>query len=450
MRHRLNAPPLAPALIAVLLSAVLLAPAARAQAGGGASARAKLLPGDYIVAVVNTDSVTATEVEQRVARIRAEAAAGGPKPPPEPELRKQVLDGLIEERVLATYARDNGVKVDDVEIDHAVGNIAAANKMTPVQLRERLRVEGLDYGRFRENLRDQIMIERIREREVVGRIKVTDSEIADYLDRQRAVRLAASEIDLAQILVTVPDGASAEVRAQRQARAQSALDRVKKGEPFELVCKEISEDSNKAKGGEMGSRPIDRYPDLFADAVRDLKVGAVTPTLLSSGAGFHILKVISKGEDSGLTVTQTRVRHILLRPSARLSQEAAERRLAEFRAQIDSGKRRFEDLAREFSEDASAPQGGDLGWAAPGNFVPEFETAMNKLPSGGLSEPFVSRFGVHLLQVVDRKEVTLEARAVREQARTALREQKFEGAYTERVADLRAKAFVEMREAPLR
>ncbi|HEX7636832.1 MAG TPA: peptidylprolyl isomerase, partial [Burkholderiaceae bacterium] len=400
-----------------------------------------------IVAVVNDESVTNNEVTQRMAKVRAEDAEKGGEQPTDPELRKQALDQLVEERVLVTYARDNGVKVDDAEVDRAISNIAQSNKLTTLQLRDRLRQEGLDYNTFRNNLRDQILIERVREREVVSRIHVSDSEIADYIAKLRGNRAPVQELDLAQILVTVPDKASDAEIAQRRQRAEQALARVHNGEPFEQVAREMSEDSNHAKGGEMGSRPIDRYPDLFTKAVENVKVGGVTP-VLRSGAGFHILKVLSRGEEAGMTITQTRVRHIVLRPSAELSLDAAERRILEFRQMIASGQRSFEDVARQYSEDGSAQQGGDLGWASPGSFVPEFEAAMDKLPIMGLSQPVRSRFGVHLIQVLERREATIDPKQLREQALNALREQKFDPAYAEWVADLRAKAFIEYRDAP--
>jgi peptidyl-prolyl cis-trans isomerase SurA len=195
-------------------------------------------------------------------------------------------------------------------------------------------------------------------------------------------------------------------------------------------------------------RPADRLPDVFVEAVRPLKAGEVAPGLLRSGAGFHILKLLERSEAGALSITQTRARHILLRPSPQLSQEAAGRRLVEFKRQIGSGARSFEQLARDNSEDGSAPQGGDLGWVSPGSFVPEFEEAMSALPIGGISDPVVSRFGLHLIQVVERRKVALDAKQQREQARAALREQKFEEAYAEWVRDLRARAYVEMREPP--
>jgi peptidyl-prolyl cis-trans isomerase SurA len=403
---------------------------------------------DYIVAVVNTESVTNNEVTARFQKLQQESIERGGAQPSPGELRKQALDALVEERVLVTYARDNGVKVDDGEVDRAIANIASSNKMTAEQLRDRLRQQGVDYGTFRAGIRDQITIERIREREVVSHIRVTDAEISDYIAKMRGDHTTAQQINLAQILVTVPEKASPAVEAERRARAEQALARVRNGEPFDQVAREMSEDSNKAKGGEMGSRPIDKYPDLFANAVANVKVGATTD-VLRSGAGFHILKVLSRGEDSGMTVQQTRVRHIVLRPSAQLSIDAVERRILDFRQQIVSGAKTFEEIARQYSEDGSAPAGGDLGWSSPGSFVPEFEEAMDKLPIDGLSGPVRSRFGVHLIQVLDRRETTIDPKQLREQATNALKEQKFDPAYAEWVADLRAKAFIEYRDPPV-
>lgn len=403
---------------------------------------------DYIVAVVNSESVTNNEVTARMLKLQQESMEKGGAQPTPGELHKQALDALVEERVLVTYARDNGVKVDDAEVDRAIANIAQSNKMSPDQLRDRLRQQGLDYATFRNGIRDQITIERIREREVVNHIRVTDTEIADYIAKMRGGRSATPQINIAQILITVPDKATPAVEAERKARAELALARVHNGEPFEQVAREMSEDTNKAKGGEMGSRAVDKYPDLFANAVANVKVGG-TSQIIRSGAGFHVLKVISRGEESGLTVTQTRVRHIVLRPSQALSIDAAERRILEIRQQIASGAKTFEEMARQYSEDGSAQAGGDLGWASPGSFVPEFEEAMDKLPLSGLSGPVRSRFGIHLIQVLDRRDTTIDPKQLREQATNALREQKFDPAYAEWVADLRAKAFIEYREPPV-
>lgn len=425
-----------------------LAPLVLAFAALQASAQTPTLqPGDYIAAVVNQDVVAASEVIQRTERLRQEARQRGEVMPETSGLRKQALEALIEDRVLVTYARENGPRVDEAELDRVVANVAAQNKLTMEQLRERLRLDGTDYKGFRENLRDQMMTERVREREVQGRIKVTDAEIDAYLDKKRAALEQGGQINLAQVLVTVPDGAADSVVAERRARAEAALARIKGGEDFAKVAREVSEDGNKAKGGEIGLRPVDRLPDVFVSATQGLTPGQVAPELLRSGAGFHILKLVERQGAASLTQSvQTHARHILLRPSAQLTAEVAARRLAEFKRQIESGQAKFEDLAKANSEDGSAPEGGDLGWMGAGGFVPEFEEAMNALPLNGISGPVVSRFGVHLIQVLERRRVDIEMKQLREQARGALREQKYDEAYQEWVKDLRTKAFVEVRE----
>ncbi|MGY4831279.1 peptidylprolyl isomerase [Sphaerotilaceae bacterium SBD11-9] len=435
-----------PRLRFVLLSLLVagLAPAASAQQQRASASR----NGDYIIAIVNQELVTAGEVQQRMDQVRENARRNGMRLPPEDELRRGVLEALISERAQITNARESGTRVDDTEVERAIANVAAQNQLTPAQLRERLAREGMDYARFRKNIREQLMMERTREREVQARIRISDTEIENWLENQRTAAGSASEYNIAQVLVTVPEGASEAVVAERRARAEAALARIRGGEAFDAVVRDVSEDTNRARGGEIGLRPANRLPDVFLDAVRPLKAGEVSPAVLRTGAGFHILKLLERNEAGVLSITQTRARHILLRVSPQLTQEAASRRLAEFKRQIAAGSRTFEQLARDNSEDGSAPQGGDLGWASPGNFVPEFEQAMNALPIGGISDPVVSRFGVHLIQVVERRKTALDAKQQREQARAALREQKFEAAYTDWVRDLRARAYVEMREPP--
>jgi peptidyl-prolyl cis-trans isomerase SurA len=424
-------------------------PTATDRAATRAADRSAVRSGDYIAAIVNQELVTAVEVSRRMARAREDAQRAGARLPADEELRNQVVEALIEERVILTYARETGGRVDDAELDRAVQTVAAQNQLSVPQLRERLAGEGIDLVRFRANLRDQLLVERTREREVYQRIRVTDSDVEDYLERQRRAAAAEAPLNLAQILISVPEGASEAVVAERRRLAEAALARVRAGEPFEAVARQLSEDAQREKGGEIGARPVSRLPDLFVEATRSLKVGEVTPALVRSGAAFHVLKVLSRGDVGPAQVTQTRSRHILLRPSSRLTAEAAQARLAGYRRQIESGARTFEDMAREFSEDGSAAQGGDLGWAAPGTMVPEFEEAMNALPLGGLSQPVVSRFGAHLIQVLERREVAVDPKQLREQARNALREQRFDDAYTDWARDLRGRAYVEMREPPL-
>ncbi len=411
--------------------------------------RSAVRSGDYIHAVVNQELVTVGEIEQRMARARDMAARSGQRLPPESDLRQQVIDALIEERVIVTYARESGLKVDDPEVDRAVQNVAAQNQLTLEQFRARLRAEGIDYARFRANLRDQMLVERVREREVYQRIRITDGDIDRFVEEQRRGTQADTELNISQVLVTVPEGADDATVAARRARAEAALARIQAGQDFAAVAREMSEDGNRERGGEIGLRQAARLPDLFVDTVRGLQPGQVVAAPVRSGAGFHVLKLVERREGAALRQSQTRARHILLRTSPQLSAAVASQRLADYKRQIETGGRSFDELARLYSEDGSAPQGGELGWAAPGMFVPEFEEAMNALAPGGISAPVVSRFGVHLIQVLERRDVALDPKQVREQARSVLREQKFEDAYLEWAKDLRARAYIEMREPPL-
>lgn len=313
MMHRLVPPILAVTLALAALNASAQTPT--------------LQPGDYIAAVVNQDVVAASEVIQRTEQLRQKARQQGEVMPETAGLRKQALEALIEDRVLVTYARENGARIDEAELDRVVANVAAQNKLTLEQLRERLKADGTDYKSFRENLRDQMMTERVREREVQGRIKVSDAEIDAWLDKKRAALEQGGQINLAQVLVSVPEGAADGVVAEKRARAEEALARIKGGEDFAKVAREISEDGNKARGGEIGLRPADRLPDIFVAAVKGLKSGEVASQPLRSGAGFHVLKVVERRGAAAMTQSlQTHARHILLRSSPQLSAEVAARR----------------------------------------------------------------------------------------------------------------------------
>jgi peptidyl-prolyl cis-trans isomerase SurA len=430
----------------VRLAALLLLGAGTAIAQG-AGRDALLRSGDYIAVVVNQEVVTAGELDRRLSRALAEAGRGA-KLPPDVELRRMALDALIDERVMIGNARESGMRVEENEVDRAVQSIASQNQITLPVLRERLRAEGTDYGRFRANVRDQIMIERLREREVYQRIRISEEDIDKQLEVQRAEANLDAETNLAQVLVGVPDGADPATVAARRAVAELALARILKGEDFEAVAREVSEDSNRAAGGVLGLRPASRLPDVFVEATKTLKPGDVTPTLLRTGAGFHILKLLERKEVPLGRIAQTHVRHVLLRTSPQLTAEVASRRLAEYRAQIEKGTATFEDIAKKFSEDGSAAGGGDLGWASPGVMVPEFESAMNELGLNGISAPVVSRFGVHLIQVLERRDTTLEIKQLREQARNVLREQRFEQAFLDWTKEIRSRAYVEYREPP--
>jgi peptidyl-prolyl cis-trans isomerase SurA len=280
---------------------------------------------------------------------------------------------------------------------------------------------------------------------------VTDQEVEQYLLEQQSSQAgSATEINLAQILVALPDPASAEQVAAAQAKAQALLQRARAGEDFAALARQASDASDRANGGQLGLRTVDRYPPLFLDATQNLGVGELGGPV-RSGAGFHVLKVLEK-KGAGLpdmTITQSRARHILLRPGPQLSEAAARSKLSDFKKRIEAGQADFAQLARDNSQDGSAAQGGDLGWANPGMFVPEFEDVMNRLAVGQISEPLVSRFGVHLIQLSERRNMALSPKEQRELVRSMLREKKFDDAYLSWAQDQRGRAYVELREPPL-
>jgi peptidyl-prolyl cis-trans isomerase SurA len=404
---------------------------------------------DFIVAVVNSEPITNQDVQALKLRLSREARGGSNDTPS--ELNRKALDQLINEKAQLQQARDSGIKIDEGAIDQAEMNVAANNQVTRDELRKNLNKEGLTVKTFRDQLRDQLMLSRVREREVEGRVRVSDQDIEQYLKEQIQAQggQAASELNLAMILIAVPETSTAEQIKALQDQAEDVARRARSGENFAELAKKHSQAMDKgANGGEMGLRLADRYPELFLNATRNLRVGATTP-VVRSGAGFHILKVLDRRQGQAtLMVTQTRARHILLRPTAQMPQAQIVARLEELRKSIVSGKSDFATVARQISQDGSAAQGGDLGWANPGMFVPEFEQVMNRLRPGQVAEPLVSRFGVHLIEVIERRNASLSDQDQRAIARSALREKKMEVAYNTWVDDVRSRAYVEMREPP--
>lgn len=430
----------------------LRAPANLAPAAPLASAVAPVVQaGDYIVAVVNAEPITNQQVRAEVERIQRQLAAQRRPLPDVREIAKQVLDQMISERVQLQLAREQGIKVDEPSIDQAEQSVASQNQLSPAQLREQLQREGMDLQRFREQLRDQLLLTRLREREVEGRVRVSDAEVDQYLAEQqeRSADPSSQQINMAHLLVAVPEGANEPQVAELEAKAQRALQRARAGEDFAALVREFSDAADRVNGGQLGLRTADRYPPLFLEAARTLAPGGVTGPV-RSGAGFHVIKLLER-RVSGLppaTVTQSHARHILLVPSKQLSEAQARDKLNDFRRRILAGETDFATLARQQSQDGSAAQGGDLGWAHPGMFVPEFERVMDQLAPGEISQPLISRFGVHLIQLLERREAALSPRDQRELVRNMLRNKKFDEAYTNWARDARARAYVELREAP--
>ena len=407
-------------------------------------------PADYIVAVVNSEPVTNVEVRQRAARALQQLAQQGVTPPPMDQVLRQTLERIINEKAQAQVAAENGVKVEDGSVDLAEQNVARQNQMTVEELHQRLTQDGMTVKQLREDLRNQLLLARVREREVEPRVKISDADIDQYLqDQQAGQASAATEVDIAQILVAVPESATASEVAELQARAERILAQARSGGDFAKLAKDYSDGLDREKGGEMGLRSVERYPEIFVSAVQGLPVNGITGPL-RSGAGFHILKLLARkdGQAAPMTITQSHARHILLRTGPKLTEAAAIAQVAGYRQRIVEGGASFADVAREHSQDGSAKQGGDLGWANPGQFVPEFEEALNALQPGQVSAPVVSRFGVHLIQLIERREQPVSTRDQREMARNALREKKMEEAFVSWAQEVRARAYVEYRDPP--
>jgi peptidyl-prolyl cis-trans isomerase SurA len=412
---------------------------------------AKAKPVDFIVAVVNSEPITNNEVQNLKLRLEKQLQPGKPALSSQ-VLTQQALDQLINEKSQLQQARDNGIRIDDTEVDQTELNIARQNQVSKEELYKRVALEGLSVNAFREQLRTQLMISRLREREVDNRARISDTDVEQYIQNQPAGKSVASnqlDINLAMILIAVPENGTDKEVADLKIKAQEISQRAKAGESFKALAQAFSQALDKgANGGEMGLRSADRYPTLFIESTQNLSKGDVTDPV-RSGAGFHILKVLEKKQSdmSSVMIVQTRARHILLRLGNEMSEAAARNRLLTYKQRIQAGTD-FAELAQQFSQDGSAQAGGDLGWASPGQFVPEFEEVMERLRPGQISDPLISRFGVHLIQVMERREVPLSIREQREMVRTQLREKKIEELYSAWVEELRGRAYVELRDPP--
>ena len=406
---------------------------------------------DYIVAVVNSEPITNNEVQNLKLRLEKQLQPGSATPNAQ-MLTQQALDQLINEKAQMQQARDNGIRIDDAEVDQTELNISRQNQVSKEELYKRVALEGLSVSAFREQLRSQLMISRLREREVDNRARISDTEVEQYIQGQQAGSPSVSnqnDVNLGMILIAVPENSSDQELAELKIKAQQIAQRAKSGESFAALAQAFSQALDKgANGGEMGMRPSDRYPTLFIDSTQNLSKGQVSDPV-RSGAGFHILKVLERKQSdmSSTLIVQTRARHILLRTGNDLPETAARSRLVSYKQRIQAGTD-FADLARQFSQDGSASAGGDLGWSSPGQFVPEFEEVMARLRPGQISDPLISRFGAHLIQVMERREVPLSVREQREMVRTQLREKKIEELYAAWVEELRGRAYVELRDPP--
>jgi peptidyl-prolyl cis-trans isomerase SurA len=398
---------------------------------------------DRIVAVVNDEVITRHELEERVKFATKQLRQQGTPLPTKDALERQILDRMVTDRVQSQFAKETGLRVDDAELDRAIGRIAQENKLTSQQLREVLEKDGVPFARFREDIRNEIVITRLREREVDNKIVVTEGEIDNFLSLQQRADVN-HDYNLSHILVVVPENASPEQIQGRRDRAEQAYAQLKSGTDFRQVAVGFSEAPDALQGGTMGWRQSSRLPTLFTDALKSLPVGELSP-ILRSANGFHILKLNDKrGGGAPVIVQQTHARHILVKTNELVSESEARNRLLGLKERLEN-KADFVALARAHSEDASATRGGDLGWLSPGDTVPEFERAMSALKPGEVSAPVQTPFGWHLIQVLERRNEDMSKERQRLAARQTLRARKSDEAYHEWVRQMRDRAYIELR-----
>ena len=438
------AKPKAPAAAAPAAAAV---PAAAASAPAAAPS-----PADYIVAVVNTEPITNNEVRARVARALREMGERGMVPPPAATLRKEMLERLISERAQLQYARELGLTVDDATLEQAELSIARQNQLATVpELYRRIEQEGISVKDFRADVRNQVLLSRLREREIEPRIRVTDADVDAYIREQTGAQTAVPEVNLAMILVEVPENASADEVARLQKRADEVAEKARAGEDFAKLAAEYSDANNRGRdGGVLGLHPLDKYPELFVKSTQGVRVGGIVGPVRSP-AGFHILKVLERKINRDLPevkIPLTHVRGITLKVGPTQSVQVARDRLADIKRRIESGQATFEQLARQYSQDDGAASGGDLGWVPPGQFVPQLERVVGNLDAGQISDPVVTPAGVQLVQVEGRREQVLTSAQQRQLARNVLREKKAEEAFDTWSKEVRGRAYVEYREPP--
>lgn len=455
---------------------------------------------DGIAAVVDKDVITLRELRDASLRISGELKTRGIQVPDDQTLQHQVLQRLIMERVQRHEADRLGIRVDDAQIDQAIQTIAARNKISVAQLRQEIEKSGTNWDSYRKSLRDEIRTDRLRQRAVDSTIVISDAEVDAFLKDQRrnpafgAAPQAAPQPQaqpqpepqqaaapsgpmlyaLAQILVRVPEGSSPDQLAVLRKKAEGLLAQAKRGDDFASLAAAASDGPEALQGGVMGVRPLDGWPDLFVQAIGNLQKGQVSG-LIQSGNGFHIIKVMDRGtaqpapartarapapaqapqpaaapaqapaHQGPVEVMQTRARHILIKTSTVMSDEMARQRLEQVRQRLVSGGAKFEDMARQYSQDATAPQGGELGWLNPGETVPPFEAAMNALKPGEISQPVQSPFGWHLIEVEERRQHDATDDMARMKARQILFERRAQPAFEDWLEQLRAQAYIDNR-----
>ncbi|MBP7423213.1 MAG: peptidylprolyl isomerase [Sulfuritalea sp.] len=402
---------------------------------------------DRVIAVVNDEAITAFELRARVTQTERQLRSQRAQIPGREVLERQMLERMITDRVQLQFARETGLRVSDIELDAAIRRIAENNKLGLAEFRAALERDGLVWPKFREEIREEIVLSRLRDREVESRIVVSDGEIDNYLANPEPIEAGAQEANVSHIVIRIPEQASPDQLMRIGARAQSALDQLRRGEDFGKVAASFSDAPDGLTGGVMGMRPLDRLPALYADALKKLKPGELSD-ILRSPAGFHIVKLVEMrgtGPAKGpVALRQTRARHILIKVNQLVTEAEARRKLVAIKERLDNGAD-FAEIARLNSNDLSAARGGDLGWLNQGDTVPDFEKAMDALKIKEVSAPIQSPFGFHLIQVLERRTEDATAERQRQTARQVLRERKADEAHQDWIRQMRDRAYVEYR-----
>ena len=422
----------------------LVAGLAGAQSGRAAPGPERTSLVDRIVAVVNSEVITQFDLSERVTRALRELRSRNIPAPDENELRRQVLDRIIIERTQLQLARETGLQIDDLQLDATIARIAESNNMPLMEFRRTLERDGIPFDKFREEVRTEIILARLREREVDNRVSVAESEIDNFIADHKEAKDQSVEFNLSHILIRLPEQARPEQITQQRERADEAVKRIKAGADFAQVVATFSDATDALQGGNLGWRTADRLPELFAGVVAGLRPGEISE-VLRSPAGFHIVRLNERrGAGAPYMVEQNHVRHILVHTSETVSQDEARRKLLALRERIVNGSN-FGELARLNSDDSSAGRGGDLGWVFPGDTVPDFERAVKELKPLQVSQPVKTQFGWHLIQLLERRTMDASSERKRLEARKALRERKSDEAFQEWLRQLRDRAWVEYR-----
>jgi peptidyl-prolyl cis-trans isomerase SurA len=399
---------------------------------------------DRVVAVVNDEAITQYDLDDAKRIVLQQLKQQNVQPPAQDVLDKQVLERMMTERSLLQFAKENGVRVDDTMIERAILRIAQENKLSAEDFRKALAKENIDYPRYREDVRHELTVQRLREREVDSKITVSDAEVEQYLATLKSQSTGEAEYKLAHILVMVPEQASSEQIDARKRRAEDALRALKSGADFAQVAAGFSDASDALGGGNLGWRSGARLPTVFADEVRAMQVGQIS-AITRSAAGFHIVKLLDKrSHNEPMVVDQTHARHILVRVNEIVSESDAKAKIDRLKDRIDAGAK-FEELAKLNSEDTTSAKGGDLGWLNPGDTVPEFDEAMKKLEPNQISVPVRTPFGWHLIQVLERRRQDITGDRARNEAQVAIRQRKADEAFQDWVRQIRDRAYVEVR-----